>query len=166
MKNVLGYPNKSYRTLSVRERFEQYIFYSPDDCWYWTGSCTKGGYGTFSIQPPRKTLSSHRASYELYKGEIQDGLLVCHKCDNPKCVNPDHLFLGTRKDNAQDCAKKKRSLQGTRNHFSVLTEEQVREIRLSSKEKPMPLKMLSEKYNVIRATIWHILKGKTWKHLI
>lgn len=78
-----------------------------DDCWLWTGSTDKDGYGWFWVDG--KTATAHRFSYALHNdGAIPDGLYVCHSCDNPPCVNPDHLWLGTNQDNMDDCARKGR----------------------------------------------------------
>lgn len=93
------------RTSPFKERFEEKIFYSPDGCWYWTGERLKIGYGrTYN----NKTYEyAHRASYRIYKQD-PTGMLVCHHCDNPLCVNPDHLFLGTHRDNTRDMMRKNR----------------------------------------------------------
>jgi hypothetical protein len=79
-------------------------------CWNWTHSKNKFGHGMFSFQG--KTIGAHRFSFDLHKGSLPHNLFVCHSCDNPSCVNPSHLWLGTAKDNAQDMIKKGRHNNG------------------------------------------------------
>lgn len=85
-----------------------------ETCWLWTASLRgKTGYGAFKLNG--KTVDAHRLSYQLHKGEIPEGMYVCHTCDNRKCVNPEHLFLGTAKDNYHDAVVKGRIIKGRKN---------------------------------------------------
>lgn len=88
-----------------QNRFEE-KFFKTDSCWIWTAATRSTGYGVFSYKG--KPVTASRVSYTLYKGEIPDGLHVLHTCDNPSCVNPEHLFLGTNKDNVEDRKAKNR----------------------------------------------------------
>lgn len=100
-----------------------------DDCWEWKGYTTPYGYG--QIGDGQRVLSTHRTSWELSVGPIPDGAVVCHKCDNPPCVNPDHLFIGTHQDNCDDKMRKGRHVtrRGTDHPFAKLTDGQINEIR-------------------------------------
>jgi len=111
-------------------------------CWIWMGASQVSGYG--EIISNGKKIYAHRASYSLYKGEIPKGMYVCHKCDTVSCVNPDHLFLGTQKDNMHDMIKKGRSGNGLNHPRTKLTKEDVFNIKLS-KEKAS---LLSKEYNI------------------
>ena len=93
-----------------------------DSCWNWIGAKDKDGYGSFSLR--YATERSHRISYRIHAGRIPNGILVCHNCDNPSCVNPAHLFLGTPQDNMDDKVEKGRVPRG-RNHYSVTHPEKL-----------------------------------------
>src|SRR5690349_6165276 len=96
----------------------------PNGCWVWIGyrhNGTHGRRGIISIKG--KDIYVHRFSWEIHNGEIPKDMCVCHRCDNPICVNPDHLFLGTHQDNVRDMVQKGRSARGSKNSHSILTEE-------------------------------------------
>lgn len=129
-------------------------------CWNWIGYKNNMGYGVMKHQ--RKSYKSHRLSYILHVGEITNGLCVLHRCDNPLCVNPKHLFLGYQKDNADDKVSKGRQYKGERHHECKLTDEQVKEIRSYDYYRGLYV-YLSEKYNVGRPTISEIRRMKQRK---
>jgi len=134
------------------------------ECWVWMRYKDKNGYGDFQFCYMNKKYSfkSHRTSYELINGKIPDGLLVCHKCDNPECVNPNHLFIGTHKDNVDDKFRKGRQAKAETNGKSKLTWDIVIDIRKTFNKK-MTISKLAKKHSVDKTCIGDILTCRTWK---
>ena len=110
-----------------------------------------------------KEVRAHRVSWELHRGPIPEGMSVLHKCDNPPCVNPEHLFLGTQKDNAEDCRVKRRTTCGEKDPRHKLTSKDVEGIRELRNSSNMSYRKLSKMFGVDRSTIIKIVSGKTWK---
>ena len=123
---------------SIKDKFqEKYVVSGESGCWLWTASKDVEGYGQMAHKGKR--YRSHRLSFELHKGEIPDGLKVLHKCDNPSCVNPDHLFLGTHQENMDDMLAKGRQQKGSRHAHSKITEEVAALIKKFLKRHPAQL---------------------------
>ena len=133
----------------------------PDQCWEWNAHRNPQGYGKFQIR--RQSTVAHRVAWQITNGPIPDELHVLHKCDNPPCCNPEHLFLGTDADNRADALAKGRVrvAVGTACHTARLTEADVQRIRSSAKTG----KALARQYGVWDTTIYDIRNGKTWKHV-
>lgn len=137
---------------------------SESGCWEWTRCIGVGGYGFISCNGKR--LRAHRWSYENSFGvTIEDELCVCHKCDNRKCVNPDHLFLGTRKENLQDMARKGRACKGEDLHCSFLKEDEVLEIRRLA-ATGVRQRVIAEQFGIAQQTVSEIHLGLRWRHLL
>lgn len=126
---------------------------SPDECWPWT-MCTDGRYGR--VEWDKHHLKAHRAAWELTHGEIPSDLFVLHKCDNPICCNPDHLFLGTHQDNMDDRARKGRQNHGTKNALST---EQVLFVRQHPERS---IKSLALELGVSRHVIYGVRSGRRY----
>lgn len=143
------------------------VIITADDnqCWTWIARCNKGGYGT--IHWHNKSWLAHRVSWTLPNYIIPEGLLILHSCDNPSCVNPKHLFLGTYQDNMDDMKNKQRSnkLRGEGHGRSILTTMQVKEIRQRYKAGGVYYRELAAEYNVSLALIAHIVKNMIWTNV-
>ncbi len=143
----------------------------PDDkCWEWTGAKSRFGHGRIKLNG--KLHSPHRIVYQMLVGNIPENYLVCHRCDNPSCVNPRHLFVGTHSDNMKDCAAKGRlnsqlnaaSFQGAKHPNAKLTDEKVREIRLRAANGE-PKKRLAREFGVHKSIIQKVIQRKRWAHV-
>lgn len=128
-------------------------------CWNYTGFLNDGyGHITVKRNGEYKTIGAHRLSFEIFKRSIAAGLYVLHKCDNRRCVNPDHLFLGTHMDNMIDGVLKKRFRYGENHHLTKLTAKMVRVI----KESKEPAKVLSIQLGVPLHCVYDVRRGKSW----
>lgn len=133
-----------------------------DGCWNWTGAHCPKRYGHMKVGP--KYEKAHRLAYRLYVGPIPPGMVVCHRCDNPPCANPAHLWVGTPRDNIHDCIAKGRQRTGQtfgeKNHFSKLTDREVQAIRRAPTGYGTGV-ALARQYGVRDTTICEIRKGRS-----
>lgn len=135
-----------------------------EGCWEWQGGrATKLQYGYMSLG--HSSAYAHRISWQIAHGSIQTGLCVLHRCDNPPCVRPDHLFLGTRRDNMTDKIEKGRQHRGEQTGGVVLAEAQVMDILAAYATGEFPILGLADKHGVKEATIRAIVNGQTWAHV-
>lgn len=137
------------------------------DCWLWTATVDIGGYGrcAYFLQKYKATyFKASRVSYFLSTGIDPANKFVCHKCDNPKCVNPSHLFLGTHLDNIKDAQSKNRKIQGSKVYNSKLTEDSVVEIR-KLREQGVKMEALAVEFGCNASNIHGIVHRKKWKHV-
>lgn len=136
------------------------------NCWPWTGWKYGWGYGRFTVGArrtgDRRNVAAHRYSWELANGPIPEGLHVLHKCDNPPCVRPEHLFLGTNDDNIADRIAKGR-YRGEKVVSALLTEEQVREVR--SLVGKVSQAELARRLGVTHGAIQGVVHRRTWRHV-
>lgn len=150
------------QTIPLYERFLSFVVKS-EGCWEWSGYIDNKGYGR--IMTDRGPVRAHRVSYVLHHGEVPGRLYVLHHCDNRKCVNPIHLYVGTHTQNMKDKVQRGRSFTGDQkgeaHGRAKLTNEQVYAIRASDKPNPM----LARRYGLTPSAIGMIKRRKTWAHL-
>ena len=145
------------------DRFMRHVHPEPNSgCWLWTGPVMGGSYGAFrKLGAGTQNSYAHRYSFEAHCGPIPKGLFVCHRCDTPPCVNPDHLFLGTAADNNADKVRKGRVLRGEKVGNSKLTSIAVRAIRNDARSNAR----VAAEYGVSPSSVQSIRAGKVWKHV-
>ena len=130
-------------------------------CWEWSGSRNPKGYGTAQFRG--RGMNAHRVSYLAFMGPIGPGLCVCHVCDNPGCVNPEHLWLGTYKENWHDCRAKGRETSGERNGRSKLTHDDILRMRLMYALNPdRTQQVIASLFGVSRSCVCKIVNRKAW----
>lgn len=168
-------------SIPIKERFMSKV-QKTDSCWIWMASAMpNGGYGHLHFKGKSKA-QAHRVSYLLFKGDIPDGLLVCHKCNNKRCVNPDHLYLGTNRQNVLDAIRdglyaNRKYARGSKASHAKLTDDQVREIRdkygdivnLGKKIRSangVTMQQLSKEYGISFAQINHLINRHTYIDVI
>ena len=157
----LGKKNDEDYNRQMKMKIKQRIEIDPNGCWLWQGSKHRQGYGTIGYRG--KPHLTHRISWLVFNGEIPDKIKVCHKCDITNCCNPDHLFLGSQKENMKDAFDKNR-MDGRKlgKRRNKLNYEQVQEIKML-KSSGCSWKYLQEKFNVSQTCIAKILRGDSWK---
>ncbi len=149
--------------LTIKERFYSKFKVNEDNgCWEWVANRFPKGYGCFKLNG--KSQAAHRISYEIHTGEIQEGMVICHKCDNPCCVNPVHLFMGTQKDNLLDRKIKGRSIFGEKNGRCKLKTEDINIIRRLLSKK-VDQRDIAKEFGVGQTTISRIKLNESWSHI-
>lgn len=148
-KNTLSDDYVEKRTVVIAE----------SGCWIWMLSTVRGGYGKVSIDG--KSHTAHRAIWEKKNGPVPSGLILCHRCDTPSCVNPDHLFVGTHSDNSLDMVTKNRAAKGEKIGNSKLTSDVVGKIRSMTGT----YKSIGEAFGISESAVWYVRNNVTWRHI-
>lgn len=165
MRNYRHSNARTIREISqkTKDSFHKRIFYCISGCWLWTGVTIATGYGQLYVYDDKKLYLAHRLSFSIYKGLIPNKMFVCHSCDNPLCVNPDHLFLGSQSTNMADKVKKSRQCKGELNH-SKLDNLQVTAIR-ECRKIGITQTELGRYFKVSPTLISAIDTKRIWKHI-
>lgn len=150
---------------SLEERFRSRVdVRGVDDCWEWSAGRVSAGYGAVWDNSIGRHRHAHRLAWEIVNGPIPDGQWVLHRCDNPPCCNPSHLFLGTQADNDADRTAKGRGIHGVSHPYAKLTPDSVREIRSRIAGGEIPSALAIE-FGVSSSTLYDMIHGKTWRHI-
>ena len=155
-------PQGFYKRPTAEQRFWLKVN-KTDYCWEWVAGKIKSGYGEY--WSGEKMVYAHRFSWEISNGKIPEGLCVLHKCDNPSCVRPSHLFLGTNLDNSKDAVLKNRIVFGENHYKTKLTENKVRAIRDMYAAGNITQEVLGRLFGITFQSISSIINNKRWKHI-
>ena len=136
---------------------------SSDECWEWLGSKLRGGYG--NLNQEGHTLQAHRYSYVLHIGDIPKGMLVCHSCDNPGCVNPEHLFLGTHLTNAMDKVSKDRQIKGEGIYNHKIVEADAIRIRELYSQGNLSMRKIAKMFGLCYSETNAVINKRTWRYV-
>lgn len=162
-KFIRGHSNRTrkIKPFDVEKAFWNRVYKrAENECWDWEGYLMPNGYGQLKVK--ERNVYAHRFSFKLHFGFLPDHLLVCHKCDNRNCVNPNHLFLGTHKENTRDMDLKGRRV--TKPGTQKITRTDAKQIRALSKDG-IHVNMIAEKYKLKPCTIRNIIAGRIWKNI-
>ena len=151
------------KSWQIEDRFWRNVDQS-GGCWEWQRETDAYGYGRFWITG-RQRVAAHRFSYTVARGRVPSGLLVLHTCDNPKCVRPDHLYLGTHDDNMRDRKERGHYARGEDNNKAKLTADQVRELRRLYVPHQYGSTKLARQFGISPTAVKAILAGKAWGHV-
>jgi len=135
-----------------------------NDCWEWVGGKDKDGYGRMMID--RHNYRTHRLTYIETYGSIPEGLIICHRCNNPSCCNPNHLYAGTIRENSQQCTKEGRRVSGEKHYKTILSDKDILKIRSLYSTGTFSQRELGRMFGVTQAAIWYIINNKTRKYIL
>lgn len=146
---------------TIAGRIKIKVAVSPNNCWEWQGSLDPRGYGRMTVQKTNRLV--HRLSYEAFVCPIPNGMCVLHHCDNPKCCNPDHLYIGTKKDNSDDkiARGRDRKARGEQHHNAKLTDSSVRQIRNAAGSE----RAIARIFGISPRNVGFIRHGQSWRHV-
>lgn len=156
-------PHAAKKIRNTEDDFESYVSKKDGGCWEWQGPIIWNGYGKFHFS--RSRMLAHRYAYLRFKGEIPEGNVVCHSCDNRKCVNPDHLWTGTQADNLRDMWEKGRGDAGVKVHSEAHPLSKItREVALAIRADQRVAREVAADYGVSKSLVLGIKKGTHWKY--
>jgi len=160
--NKIGYPeyliNRFWSKINIIETWYE----KPNECWEWKLDCDNDGYGKFFNSILGRPTGAHRFSYELFYGQIPNGLVICHECDNPPCINPIHLSAKTQQQNINDAINKNRNVKGSKVGNSKLTEQDIEDI---INLKYNSRKTIVKTFGISQIEIDYIFNRQVWAHI-